>query len=313
MKENPKIAVVVPTIRPECCEEWVKAWTPLLEKHDANLIVVRDGETPIAEQMHPRDSVVTMPGSLFDNADLICNFSPACRMLGMYKAAKDGSDIIITVDDDCLPEKHPAHGLDPIEAHVKALSARVPTSWFSPSYPYMRGFPYGVRGESEVYLSHGVWSNVPDLDAPNQLVLGERPQVMHYTGTLPKGVYSNLSGMNVAFRVEALPYIYWAPVGQLKGCERFDDIWGFLYTQEDFWNRGWAIYTGYSIVKHTRASNVFKNLQHEARGIEINEWLWTDTDGQDCPDEEFADFLDDFLGKRFRWWELITDILRERE
>ena len=43
MSEN-KLVVVTPTNRPESHAQFVKAWTPLFEKHKVTLITVWDGE-----------------------------------------------------------------------------------------------------------------------------------------------------------------------------------------------------------------------------------------------------------------------------
>jgi hypothetical protein len=105
--------------------------------------------------------------------------------------------------------------------------------------------------------------------------------------------------MNIAFKREALPYIYFAPVGQYKGAERFDDIWMGLEVIKDFAKLNWAIVTGYAKVNHLRASNVFTSLEKEAVGIRKNEEYWKG---------EYDDWYLDFIEKRKKFYELTKKI-----
>ena len=109
-------------------------------------------------------------------------------------------------------------------------------------------------------------------------------------------------GMNVGFKRAALPYMYYAPVHLLRGAERFDDIWlGIqLVRQLDILNK--ALVTGFAEVYHRRASNVWKNLQREAVGMEINEACWRD---------ETHPFFKTYADMRFRWKKFIEAALEE--
>jgi reversibly glycosylated polypeptide/UDP-arabinopyranose mutase len=159
-------------------------------------------------------------------------------------------------------------------------------------------------------VSHGVWSGIPDVDAPTQLTgLPEAP-VWAAVYPIPKGIFAPLCGMNIAFRRPVLPFAYWAPAARLKGAERFDDIWMGLYLKRACDQRNWAILSGGASVKHERASDVFKNLQQEARGIEINETLWRDLDR---PPEGCRDFFEDYARQRQRWEALISKWLEESQ
>lgn len=152
-------------------------------------------------------------------------------------------------------------------------------------------------------VSHGVWENIPDLDAPTQLVVGDRPEVEFYRGPVPKGVYFPVCGMNIAFRREALPLALWCPAKWLKAAERFDDIWMGVYLLRDLWSRGWALATGYASCIHTRLSNTYKNLEQEAVGIGVNELLWKG-EALTPPASEF--FLR-YESCRKQWEELCAD------
>lgn len=270
------VAVVVPSCRQDRLEAFLKAWAGLFERHACTVLVVRD-DTPAGEVwLHAPDGrrmalVGNARSILGDDADLVPRQSPACRCIGFAYLAKMCHDVVVTLDDDLVPDG------DTIGDHLAALDMRVPTSWMSSTAwgsPYMRGFPYGVRQESPVWVSHGVWKNVPDLDAPSQLLLGDSPKVEFYRGPVPKGVFFPVCGMNLAFRWEAMPLMYWSPAKRLKGCERFDDIWmGLRLTRSLAVHRA-ALVTGLASCVHARASDTFKNLEQEARGIGINEKAW---------------------------------------
>ena len=257
------IAVVVPTIpeRKEIFGKFMALWEPLFNKHKVKFIKVLDGETP---------EVMGLSGAdvMGKHADCLSNFNAGIRNLGFAYVAKYLPDVehIITLDDDCLPVG------DPIQDHLDALNMKVPISWMSTAAEYMRGFPYGVREEAEVVLSHGVWEGVADWDAPTQLVKGSYRPVEFYKGPIPKGVLYPMCSMNLAFKRKMLPYIFHAPWA--LGIHRFDDIFAGIEAKRAIDKEGWAAVSGYARIHHDRASNVFKNLANEAPGIGLNETFW---------------------------------------
>jgi reversibly glycosylated polypeptide/UDP-arabinopyranose mutase len=259
------IAVIVPTIpaRQEIFDIFMKAWQPLFDKHGVIFLKVLDGEKPTVNDI-PADKVMGK------YADCLSNFNASIRNLGFAFVAKYLPDVeyIITLDDDEVPIG------DTIADHISALNRRVPVSWISTAVDeYMRGFPYGIREEAEVVLSHGVWEGVADWDAPTQLVLGSHRPVEFYKGPIPKGVYYPMCGMNIAFKRCMLPYIYQAPWAD--GVKRFDDILTGVESKREIDAHGWAVVTGYARTLHERASNVFTNLENEATGMRLNEEFWS--------------------------------------
>lgn len=264
-----KTAIVIPSIRPESMKRFMSAWQSLFDKHEVELVIVWDGEHPVVEHNGKRYSMDEVMG---EYADSMSNFNGGIRNLGFAFVAKFLPDIeiISTLDDDVLPVG------DPIQDHKDALSRKVPISWISTAeYPhYMRGFPYLVRDEAQVVISHGVWLNVADWDAPTQLVLGPKRPVHFYKGVIPKGIYFPMCSMNLAFRREALPYIYHFPAAPELQIGRTDDIYAGVVVTRELARRGLAAVTGYSTVFHERESNVFKNLQKEALEIELMESFW---------------------------------------
>ena len=278
---NKTIAIVIPTIRPESFKKFKTAWQPLFDKHNCELVVVMDGKNPTVNGL----SVHKVMGKY---ASTLTNFNAGIRNLGFAYVAKYLREVntIITLDDDVTPIG------DTIKDHLHALSLQVPVSWLSTASKYTRGFPYQVRQEAEVVLSHGVWEGVADWDAPTQLVKGSRRPVTFYKGPIPKGIYYAMCSMNLGFKTKLLPYIFHAPWA--LGINRFDDIFAGITSKREIDSRGWAVVTGLAKVKHDRASNVFTNLKNEAPGIELNETFWTG-------DETHPYFKD--YRRRYKLWQ----------
>lgn len=261
-----KTAVVIPTIRPESFKNFLTAWKPLFDKHNITLVVVWDGEVPYVTQ-GDNGLPYELKDIMGEYSDCISNFNGGVRNLGFAYVAKYLPDIevIITLDDDEVPIG------DPIQDHLDALNTRVPISWISTASEYMRGFPYAIRNEAEVVISHGVWEGVADWDGPTQLVKGNHP-VEFYKGPIPKGIYYPMCCMNLAFKVKMLPTIYHAPWA--LNVHRFDDMFAGITSKREVDKQGWAVVTGYARVNHQRESNVFKNLINEGLGIKLNETYW---------------------------------------
>lgn len=288
-----KIAVVVPTMdgREELLKKFLTDWQPLFDKHNVDFVLVHDGDEPYVDRPDVKAYVRNAPIA----PKLLSPHSAAIRNLGFLYIADNLPDVeyIITLDDDESPIG------DPIQDHIDALNMKVPISWMSTTIvydtrDYMRGFPYGVRTEAPVMLSHGVWEGVYDYDAPTQLHSSDEKRHF-YRGPIPKGALFPMCGMNIAFRREALPYMYFAPVGEYKGAERFDDIWAGIEIKREFDELGWGVVTGFAKTIHNRASNVFTSLQREAVGIARNEEYW-----QGKYDEWYVDYLN----KREEWKKL---------
>lgn len=277
-----RLAVVVPSVRDECLQRFEEAWREQFERHDVLLVVVRDGDTPKLEtegQTWSVEQVMDAPRELRGGCQashLIYNLNDGVRNLGFAYIARFRHDVetIITLDDDVLP-----HG-DTLGDHLQVLEQRVPISWLSTASEFMRGFPYAVRDEAPVMVSHGIWHGVKDFDAPTQLVRGnpEDPSITFFKGPIPRGVLAPVCGMNLAFRREVLEHLYFAPMGHRVGLDRFADIWMGICLKRALDEAGQALVSGYASVWHERASNVLTNLEKEAKGLRLNEGFWRGDD-----------------------------------
>lgn len=302
ISSNPKIAVVVPTIREDVYQNFLGEWGHLFLNHNVYLFKVIDGDNPICEvykyDFYTGNSLISTHSlESIKDADIIFNKNDGIRNYGFLLIALGlpTIDYIITLDDDTKPIG------DPIQDHIDALNMKKPISWLNTAGDdYMRGFPYCIRDEAEVVLSHGVWEGVKDWDAPTQLVQGNK-DVSFYKGAIPKGVYFAVCGMNLAFKRKMLPYMYFAPMGYKVGIDRFADIWMGINAKKAIDKNGWAVVSGYAKVQHDRASNVWKNLQKEAKGLELNETFWNG--------DESDPYFKLYKEKRLAWQKLITKLI----
>lgn len=288
------IAIVVPTMesRKEIYEKFLEAWKPLFDKHKVCLLKVTDGEIPTVTLGSKTYDINSIMGS---HARLIFNKNDGVRNLGFAFIAKFMPTItkIITLDDDVLP-----YG-DSIQGHLDALNAKVPLcNWINTLKDvYPRGFPYGIRSQAPVMVSHGLWNTVLDLDAATQLVMGTDVKSDYNKFAVPRGVYIPFCGMSVAFNREVLKYMYYAPMGPRVGLDRFADIYMGVVLKDKLDSLNWAMVTGYSEVIHNRASNVFNNLMKEAKGLSLHE-TWND------------DYFKLYAKKRKAWEKLINKYIQ---
>ncbi len=273
------IVVVVPSNRPEKLKTFKEAWKDTFEKHNVELVCVLDGDDPVIDcGKHADLKLSHYP----EWQDVIYTHNDGVRNFGFLWALKTwGKKLkIITLDDDVVPVTIQQESLC-VSNHVHHLERSYPISWMSTATEYMRGFPYGLREEAECWVSHGGWVGNRDYDAPTRLINGER-QATCTRMPVPKGVLIPVCGMNLAFRVEALPYVYFAPMGKKVGVHRFGDIWMGIRLKRELDKLGKCMVTGMSLVRHEQASNVFVNLEREAKGIRWNEMMW-----------QYLDWIDD--------------------
>lgn len=292
-----KIAVIVPTIRPESWEVFFDKWIDLFRKHKVELFKVDDSkEQAICYRMietNVHNSILFAECGLLapdferqPNKEWLFNKTDGCRNLGFYWAEQlTKPDVFITLDDDVYPIG------DPIQDHINALNMQVSPNWISTAQDWrVRGIP--VFGEKwPVMLSHGVWAGVPDFDAPTQLLNPNVQDVAFNRTNIPYGVLFPMCIMNVAFRRELLPWMYQSPMGQrlaefgLPTGDRFADIWSGVVAKLACDLNQWGVVTGYSTIYHSRASNVFTNLRKESVFLEQNETFVQEWQDQETTNE----------------------------
>ncbi|WOG90710.1 hypothetical protein DCAR_0309954 [Daucus carota subsp. sativus] len=109
-------------------------------------------------------------------------------------------------------------------------------------------------------VSHGLWLNIPDYDAPTHLV---KPMM-----TLPKGALFPMCGMNMGFDRELIgPAIYFGLMGDGQPIRRYDDMWAGWCIKVICDHLGLGVKTGLPYIWHSKASNPFVDLKKEYKGI----------------------------------------------
>lgn len=280
-QKKQSVFVVIPTIRDL---SFLESWGD--EFKDCEIIVVEDRkrkkiripQVPIREVHHFcwEDIENDFPQSQW----IFARKNAGIRSYGFWKAYKMGADIIITLDDDCYPAQDPL-----VEMHVENLSLKAPEGWFTthpnPSFMYTRGFPYGVRGQKPVVLSHGLWSGVLDLDAKTLIKHPNLDQEKYppLTQFVPENTFFPMSSMNLAFTREVASLMYFPLMGEDQngktwGYDRFDDIWAGIMAKKVIDHLGWSVVNGSPFVHHKGASDVKEKIKKEENGIKANEWFF---------------------------------------
>jgi reversibly glycosylated polypeptide / UDP-arabinopyranose mutase len=293
------ISVVIATNREDSMKRWLPAWKAHLE--DCELIIVQD--TPHVDDMaldrelsgYARCSVKRYSWEEID-ADLgnrswvIPRKSSAIKSYGFLKATRD---IIWTLDDDCFPESAYGDGKGYLNyAGMVQLFFKVPcdsSAWHNTIHEtglYPRGFPYsGERDPKPVGIWHGLWSNIPDLDGVTALAHPDfRTEPSEGDEVVPYGKFFPMCGMNLAFRRELLPAMYFQLQGHKRNpytgsleklpFDRFDDIWAGLFAKRIADRLGYAVISGAPSIMHTKESDPQTRVEKEAPGIEVHESFW---------------------------------------
>jgi reversibly glycosylated polypeptide/UDP-arabinopyranose mutase len=273
--------LVVPSNSPERVSAFLEAWSPWPWDR---VIIVRDG--PEVDLALP-DSIAAQAAKKLDayswaeidalvpDPAIISRRDSAIRSFGFWRAWLDGAEVIHTLDDDCFPSDE---GI--VDLHHANLFG---TPAWTTTVPGMRvrGLPYRNTGVlTNVLVSMGLWRGSPDLDAITTLSEGASIAEIGDIDTrvMPSTQYFPLSGMNLAFRREAAPLMYFAPMGEGQPYGRFDDIWCGLTLQRVCRHLGASLTCGRPLVHHQRASDPWVNLVKEAPGVVANEKVWETLD-----------------------------------
>jgi hypothetical protein len=207
--------------------------------------------------------------------------SDCVRSFGFYLAYGSRAEYVLTLDDDCYPEQ--SYAMPFLDQFERALKRKWHDDrwWNTLSSVHPRGFPYEIRGRRLTTVSHhGLWSNVPDLDALTQARLPNfRTAPATRVSRVPFGRFFPMCGMNLAFRREMIPAMYFLLMGQnSQGAhwpyDRFGDIWAGVFAKKIGDHLGLVTSSGAPSVHHSRASNVDANLRKETPGYPMNELLW---------------------------------------
>ncbi|TQD70179.1 hypothetical protein C1H46_044284 [Malus baccata] len=135
---------------------------------------------------------------------------------------------------------------------------------FANGADFVRGYPFSLREGVPTAISHGLWLNIPDYDAPTQLVkpLERNTRYVDAVMTIPKGTLFQMCGMNLAFNREVIgPAMYFGLMGDGQPLCRYYDMWAGWCAKVICDHLGLGVKTGLPYVWHSKASNPFVNLK----------------------------------------------------
>ena len=189
-----------------------------------------------------------------------------------------------------------------VEQHMNALYRTRRWTTTIPGF-VPRGMPYGTDGEGyqqprnrhnslgelSVMLNMGVWATIPDRDAVHELtnwdpegyykVWKPKRAVYRHSRVMSPRQYWPMCGMNLAFRREVAPLMYFPRMGEGSPFRRLDDIWCGVIAQKCLHHLNMACTVGGPIINHVKASLPMDNLVRESPGIRANEEFWKVIDG----------------------------------
>ncbi|XP_075482729.1 putative UDP-arabinopyranose mutase 2 isoform X2 [Primulina tabacum] len=167
--------------------------------------------------------------------------------------------------------------INALEQHIKNLLTPSTPNFFNTLYdPYregadfVRGYPFSLREGVPTAVSHGLWLNIPDYDAPTQLVKPRERNTRYVDAvmTIPKGTIFPMCGMNLGFNRDLIgPAMYFGLMGDGQPIGRYDDMWAGWCTKVICDHLGYGVKTGLPYIWHSKASNPFVNLKKEYKGI----------------------------------------------
>ncbi|PPE01392.1 hypothetical protein GOBAR_DD01573 [Gossypium barbadense] len=247
-----ELDIVIPTIRNL---DFLEMWRPFFEQY--HLIIVQDGD--------PSKKIRVSDG--FDYQ--IYNRNDVNRILGPKASC------ISFKDSAC---RYPSgKEINVLEQHIKNLLTPSTTHFFNTLYdPYregadfVRGYSFSLREGAPTAVSHGLWLNIPDYDAPTQLVkpLERNTRYVDAVMTVPKGTLFPMCGMNLAFDRELIGQaMYFGLMGDRQPIGRYDDMWAGWCMKVICDHLGLGVKTGLPYIWHSKASNPFVNLKKEYKGI----------------------------------------------
>lgn len=329
-----KVIIVVPTIREPSIKQFIKRWEKYFHsqnKFDVKLIIIEDNPTKTftlnskANIIHY--SWIDIDKDCSSKSWIFPRRTDCIRSYGYWKAWQANPDMIITLDDDCYPYKQNQL----IEQHWQKLNEgiKLKVDAWVPTVEGMhtRGFPYQEQARKKVvhykkiYLNHGLWYNIPDFDARTQLSM---TKFDGYVGFLkeqifPSGSYYPMCGMNIAWRPELTPSLYFLLMGENDrgkswNMHRFGDIWAGIIAKKICDHFNYQVSSGSPVIWHDRASDPYKSIARERRAIKINENFWRYIDSINLTSTSIKDsYLEIANGLKLRgsYWDQLRSAMKD--
>jgi Reversibly glycosylated polypeptide len=312
---KPKMTLVITTINvPHLLTEYADNFAAHGHLDAVDVIVVGDRKTPHAEAAALagaltnrgfRTEYMDLPAQQaymkrFPELDALIPYdSDQRRNIGYLKAAEQGADILVAVDDDNYVKDddwYTAHTV--VGKTVTLPTASSATKWWSPCRMmdtdpprrlFPRGHPYGKRHlpddemrtatTGRVVLNGGLWLLEPDVDSLTRLTEPVRCTRLNESRVmLAPGTWAAINTQNTAFHRETLPAFYFVPISAFIGgivVERYGDIWAGLFCRKAIDHLNDRVTYGIPACDHKRNAHVLlKDMQLEFWSILITEELW---------------------------------------
>ncbi|CAF1180137.1 unnamed protein product [Adineta steineri] len=271
-----EIDIVIPTIRDL---DFLEHWKPFFRHF--HLIIIQDGDpNKVLEipkwadfELYNRWDIDYILGK--NQSWIISSHDASIRNFGFLVSNKT---FVYTIDDDCFPARTPdGVKIDALLRHIQNLITNSTPYFFNTLYdPYregsdfVRGYPFSLRRGVPTAISHGIWLNAPDYDAPTQLLkVDERnTHFVDMTITVPAGVLYPMCSMNVAFNRKLIGVAFMQGLmGSNMPWGRYDDMFAGWASKVVADHLGLGVKTGAPYIEHHKASNPFVNLKKEYMGF----------------------------------------------
>jgi reversibly glycosylated polypeptide/UDP-arabinopyranose mutase len=270
------VDIVIPTIRDL---DFLEYWKSFF--HHFHLIIIQDGDPnkfvkipPWANyELYNRNDIERILGKKY--SWIISSQDASIRNFGFLVSNKT---YIYTIDDDCLPAKNSTgQQINALFKHIQNLVTNSTPYFFNTLYdPYedgsdfVRGYPFSLRQGVPTAISHGIWLNAPDYDAPTQLLkINERnTRLADITQTVPFGILYPMCSMNVAFNRRLIGAAFMQGLmGLGMPWGRYDDMFAGWASKVIADHLNFGVKTGSPYIQHNKASNPFTNLKKEYMGL----------------------------------------------
>lgn len=305
-----KISLVTTTINiPVLLEEY--AFDLIKSPHEIDIIIAGDKKTPsivatFCKDLEKKSRVkvhymdINFQNKFMQNFPELNKFLPwDCiqrRNLAIMLAYLNGSEIIITIDDDnYITHNNYLRGHDQIGIESSFTSIKSPTGWLNicdflhdqnEREFYARGHPWlerinKVQGitqsikKGRIVVNAGFWLGEPDVDAVTRLanpikVIGYK---LDKNFTLDVDTWAPFNSQNTALHRDVIPAYFLAP-----NIGRFDDIWASYIVKKISDHLGDYISFGFPIVKQVRNNHdLWIDADLERVGIQLSDnfckWL----------------------------------------
>ncbi|KAB5561020.1 hypothetical protein DKX38_005977 [Salix brachista] len=275
----------------------------LYNRNDINRIL-----GPKASCISFKDSACRCFGYMVSKKKYIFTIDDDCFIFMLCCVFRDGFDLLcdlgfldfgsvcVICADKSVAKDPSGKAINALEQHIKNILSPSTPFFFNTLYdPYrdgadfVRGYPFSLREGAPTAVSHGLWLNIPDYDAPTQLVkpLERNTRYVDAVLTIPKGTLFPMCGMNLCFDRDLIgPAMYFGLMGDGQPIGRYDDMWAGWCTKVICDHLGLGVKTGLPYIYHSKASNPFVNLKKEYKGIfwqeEIIPFFQAATLSKDC-------------------------------